>query len=291
MLDIKTIIKLNLKIITFVFIFIFFYSFKTESFAKNLWENQTQPKGLENKSIGTHNLGCLSAGVKIDIYNKKFEFADKKTTRNFANIQMKDFINYISDYSFNTIDKKLIIGDIALPIGGEFSSGHESHQTGLDADFWYYLLDTKKQTKENLNQLDMVDHDLNRVSKYWNKDIENILKKSSEYTNVDRIFVNPIIKKELCTKYKNQQWLSKIRPWWNHSKHFHVRLKCPKDNKDCINPNYSSKQESIDGCDETLEWWLKPFSKKDLDDINKKKQKEKSHKKQDYPSKCYELLN
>ena len=45
---------------------------------------------------------------------------------------------------------------------------------------------------------------------------------------VDRIFVNPVIKRELCThEPPGSLWLRKLRPWWGHHDHFHVRLRCP----------------------------------------------------------------
>ena len=50
-------------------------------------------------------------------------------------------------------------------------------------------------------------------------------------------------------------WLEKVRPWYGHADHIHVRLKCPADLPNC------RKQEPVpagDGCAEKeLAFWFK----------------------------------
>ena len=56
---------------------------------------------------------------------------------------------------------------------------------------------------------------------------------------VARIFVHPAIKKALCQMApqvgKDTSWLGKVRPWWNHHYHFHIRLTCPPGSEGCEN--------------------------------------------------------
>ena len=57
-------------------------------------------------------------------------------------------------------------------------------------------------------------------------------------------------------------WLSKIRPWWGHNYHFHVRLRCPANDRACEN------QDPLppgDGCDESLAWWFSDAERARLD--------------------------
>ena len=72
-------------------------------------------------------------------------------------------------------------------------------------------------------------------------------------TAVARIFVAAAVKQEMCrTAGPDRDWLRKIRPWWGHNYHFHVRLNCP------AGANWCENQAPIpagDGCDETLAWW------------------------------------
>ena len=44
-----------------------------------------------------------------------------------------------------------------------------------------------------------------------------------------RIFVNAAIKKALCREAKgDRSWLSKVRPFWGHDYHFHIRITAPR---------------------------------------------------------------
>ena len=51
---------------------------------------------------------------------------------------------------------------------------------------------------------------------------------------VERILVNAAIKKALCRDATGDRaWLSKVRPWYWHNYHFHIRIGCPKDSPTC----------------------------------------------------------
>src|SRR4029077_3531738 len=74
---------------------------------------------------------------------------------------------------------------------------------------------------------------------------------------VERVLVNAAIKKELCRvedKSRDLPWMAKIRPWYGHHDHIHVRLKCPADSPEC------RKQPPVpggDGCsDAELAYWF-----------------------------------
>jgi penicillin-insensitive murein endopeptidase len=58
---------------------------------------------------------------------------------------------------------------------------------------------------------------------------------------VNRIFVDEVIKKHFCLKWKNQDSdqkvaavLRSLRPLKNHHDHFHLRLTCPPTSPRCI---------------------------------------------------------
>src|SRR5690606_16762689 len=69
---------------------------------------------------------------------------------------------------------------------------------------------------------------------------------------VARIFVNPVIKRELCREASGERaWLRKIRPWWGHDAHFHVRLACPAGSPDC---EPQPELPPGDGCAEIADW-------------------------------------
>jgi penicillin-insensitive murein DD-endopeptidase len=70
------------------------------------------------------------------------------------------------------------------------------------------------------------------------------------------VLVNAAIKQELCRAEENSHpgWLAKVRPWYGHHDHIHVRLKCPADSPNC------RKQPPVPGEDtcnpKALEYWF-----------------------------------
>jgi len=53
----------------------------------------------------------------------------------------------------------------------------------------------------------------------------------------------------------DRAWLAKVRPWWGHAEHFHVRLACPPEAHEC------KSQRPVppgDGCGHELDFWFKP---------------------------------
>jgi penicillin-insensitive murein endopeptidase len=61
-----------------------------------------------------------------------------------------------------------------------------------------------------------------------------VIKAAASDPKVERIFVNAAIKKALCHDAGNdRKWLHKVRPWYGHNYHFHVRMMCPLDSPDC----------------------------------------------------------
>ncbi|MGB0904993.1 MAG: penicillin-insensitive murein endopeptidase, partial [Mangrovicoccus sp.] len=76
----------------------------------------------------------------------------------------------------------------------------------------------------------------------------------------DRIFITPPAKIAMCKEAtrKDRKWLQKIRPYWGHHYHFHVRLKCPKDSSGCVDqtPTVAALSNGGSGCDASLNWWV-----------------------------------
>ena len=90
-------------------------------------------------------------------------------------------------------------------------------------------------------------------SKKWGPAQEWILEQAASTEEVDRIFVNPVIKRELCIKDPSARWLHKLRPWWGHDDHSHVRVKCPAGDTSCVATDTIPPGT---GCDATLDWWF-----------------------------------
>jgi penicillin-insensitive murein DD-endopeptidase len=63
---------------------------------------------------------------------------------------------------------------------------------------------------------------------------QSLVIRAAQEPRVERIFVNAAIKKRLCREAKgDRSWLAKIRPWYGHDYHFHVRITCSPGDSAC----------------------------------------------------------
>jgi penicillin-insensitive murein endopeptidase len=97
----------------------------------------------------------------------------------------------------------------------------------------------------------------------WTPERTKLIKRAASYPQVHRIFVHPAIKKVLCEQAgaKNRGWLAKVRPWWNHYYHFHVRLSCPPGIAGCANQNPVAGN---DGCGTEIKNWYAMLRKSEI---------------------------
>ena len=111
-------------------------------------------------------------------------------------------------------------------------TGHTSHQIGLDADIWLTPMPDRILTPQEREDMTAVIHaegSVQRRSQPSSRSMHvKLIKRAASYPQVARIFVHPAIKKALCQQAapgrQEHGWLGKVRPWWNHHYHFHVRL-------------------------------------------------------------------
>ena len=67
--------------------------------------------------------------------------------------------------------------------------------------------------------------------------------------------MHPAIKRVLCERAgTDRSWLSKVRPWWGHYYHFHVRIACPAGDPYCQGQSPVSRG---DDCGTELDDWFK----------------------------------
>ena len=192
----------------------------------------------------------------------------------------------------------LMIGDIAQPRGGPMLTGHASHQIGLDADVWMRPMPDRRWSRREREKTSAISV-LKKRSVYvddriWTKGHEGVLRTAASYPEVQRLFVHPGIKKKLCDTVKGDRtWLRKVRPYWGHHYHFHIRLHCPPGSTNC------KRQKSTGwgtGCDKSLDWWFKVAfapKKKTEKKVAKKKKKKKVRRFKtmaDLPAACRTVL-
>ncbi|MEM7568071.1 MAG: penicillin-insensitive murein endopeptidase, partial [Pseudomonadota bacterium] len=86
----------------------------------------------------------------------------------------------------------------------------------------------------------------------------SIIKRAASDERVGRIFVHPAIKQGLCRMAPQlgrgeTDWLRRVRPWYGHHYHFHVRLNCPAGASQCKNQD---PPPAGTGCGGMLDYWL-----------------------------------
>jgi penicillin-insensitive murein endopeptidase len=154
----------------------------------------------------------------------------------------------------------ILVGDMGQPRGGPTAYGHKSHQTGLDVDIWFRPMPDhrlSKEEREKLPAFNLVADDWKDVNpKTWTPAYAQLIRTAAEQPEVERVLVNAAIKKELCRLEGKQtwRWMAKVRPWYAHQDHIHVRLKCPADSPHC------KSQPAVpggDGCEKSeLAFWF-----------------------------------
>ena len=150
---------------------------------------------------------------------------------------------------------------MSQPRGGPMLNGHASHQIGLDVDIWFRPMQAKAlsaEARETYPFATMLDKSkfLTVDPQRWTPVHAKLLLKAASQPEVERIFVNPAIKKKLCDTWTGDRSnLGKIRPMYGHDEHFHIRLKCPVGDTSC---KPQAAVAAGDGCDKSLAWWFTP---------------------------------
>lgn len=232
----------------------------THGSAQNPWEEIQRPSSQPPASIGQYTNGCLSGAKQMPLRGEGFQLVRTGRNRHYGHPIMVAFLTEFSAKVAHNQLGRLQIGDISMARGGPFTSGHRSHQLGLDADIWFSQ-DARASKRplsawerDNISAHPLADarnHKL--ITKSWNKKVPKILRLAAEDARVERIFVHPTIKRKLCRSAgENKEWLRKLRPWWGHNYHFHVRLSCPPGSRNC------KPQTPVTGdpCGTDLDWWF-----------------------------------
>ncbi|MCV6823017.1 MULTISPECIES: penicillin-insensitive murein endopeptidase [Halocynthiibacter] len=224
--------------------------------ARQLFGSKSAGSPHKAAPFGSYAKGCLAGGVQLPETGPTWQAMRLSRNRNWGHPETVEFIERLSKYAAKQDGwNGLYIGDMAQPRGGPMLSGHRSHQIGLDADIWMLPaqdLTLSRNARENISSISMRRANGAYVNNSWTRAHHNILKAAAKDKAVARIFVFPGAKVQMCNDEKgNRAWLRKIRPWWGHHYHFHVRLACPRGAKGCVDQAPPPKG---DGCAEAEKW-------------------------------------
>ncbi len=227
--------------------------------AKALFGAVKVPAPLAARAIGSYARGCLSGAVPLPIDGPAWQEMRLSRNRNWGHPKLIALVEqFAKDAQKQDGWPGLLIGDIAQPRGGPMITGHASHQIGLDADIWLtpmpdHTLSHKE--REDMEATSMLDSTGVAVDpKIFSDKQVALITRAASYPEVERIFVHPAIKKALCKMAgTDRAWLGKVRPWWGHYYHFHVRIKCPEGVAGCVP---QPPPGGDDGCGKEVDQWL-----------------------------------
>ena len=239
---------------------------QAENLANRLFGARDAPSHQAPMPVGSYARGCGAGMVELPETGPSWQAMRLSRHRNFGQPVLIDYLVGLSKAAQNIGWAGLYIGDMSQPRGGPMTSGHASHQIGLDADIWMLpprRLDLTAAEREDISSIPVRSADQRSVTANWTPAHRALLRAAASDPRVDRIFVAAAVKIEMCktAKRKDNEWMQKIRPVAGHDTHFHVRLKCPKGARLCQiqKPTVADLSKGGNGCDDSLMYWVTDY--------------------------------
>jgi penicillin-insensitive murein DD-endopeptidase len=226
--------------------------------AKRWFGLATTPAPGQARPIGDYTKGCVAGAVQLPADGPTWQVMRPSRDRGWGHPLLIGFLQRVAATLPAAGWPGLLVGDIGQPRGGPMLTGHASHQVGLDADIWLTPMPERRLTaaeRDNMSATDVVNANGSDVDpRVWRPEHRKLLEAFARAPEVERIFVNPAIKRALCREVGGDRpWLERIRPWWGHNYHFHIRLACPRNETECHD---QKPPPPGDGCGADLDWWF-----------------------------------
>jgi len=224
--------------------------------AKKLFGTKSSGSHQTPAAFGGYAKGCLAGGAQLPETGPTWQAMRLSRGRNWGHPELIDMVTKLSRVAAQQPGwNGLYIGDLSQPRGGPMLTGHRSHQIGLDADIWMLppkSLSLSVKERENISSISTRRAAGAYVNDAWTASHHAIIKAAAKDPRTERIFVFPGAKVQMCNDERgDRKYLRKIRPWYGHHYHFHVRLACPKGARGCVNQNPPPKG---DGCADARQW-------------------------------------
>ncbi|MCR8548291.1 penicillin-insensitive murein endopeptidase [Salipiger sp. P9] len=260
--------------------------------AKALFGAEHRSSAQKAASYGSYAKGCLAGGVQLPQSGPTWQAMRLSRNRNWGHPVLVDFLEDLSRKAAAQPGwNGLYIGDLSQPRGGPMTSGHASHQIGLDADIWMRPandLTLSTDARENISSISMWRSSGAYTNDKWTRAHHEIIKAAAKDPRVARIFVFPGAKVQMCNdETGDRAWLRKIRPWYGHHYHFHVRLNCPAGAAGCVD---QTPPPAGDGCADAQAWVNNILNPPPPDPNAPKPQPKRELTMGDLPAQCASVL-
>lgn len=236
------------------------------NFAK--WSAVTTPASGSTELIGGYASGCIVGARALPLQSPNYIVMQSHKLAYYGDQSLLNYITQLAARAHGAGLPPLMVEDLSHPRGGPVAKGHGSHQTGLDVDISFTLA-TRNYSDEERETFDSPSYVIGRkvLKPEWGEQQVKLVELGANSDGVNRIFVSPAIKKFFCENFPNAPWLYKIRPWWGHDDHMHVRLNCPRDSKTCRSQSAVDRRTP---CGPDLKFWFSKAAdqqEKDMDDF------------------------
>ncbi len=226
--------------------------------AKELFGRARDPAPTESEPVGFYSKGCLAGGEELPVNGPNWQVMRLSRNRNWGHPALIAFLERFAPAAAEASGwPGILIGDMSQPRGGPMLTGHASHQIGLDVDIWLTPMPARQLSRaerEEMSATNMVREDgLDVIPGLWTPSHLAVVRAAAQDPAVQRIFVNAAIKRAMCRVAAGEPWMRKVRPYYSHNYHFHVRLSCPRGAESCRDQDPTP---TGDGCDASLAWWF-----------------------------------
>jgi penicillin-insensitive murein endopeptidase len=227
--------------------------------AKILFAAKKLPSTGKAMAIGYYPRGCLQGAVELPPTGPTWQVMRLSRNRNWGHPALVKFLERFAPHAAKATGwHGVLVGDLAQPRGGPLPYGHKSHQIGLDVDIWFMPMPDhvlSPEEREKISASNLVAPDGKHVNGNFSSADVAFIRTAAEQPEVERVLVNAAIKKEICRMQgdKHPSWMEKVRPWYGHNDHIHVRLKCPADSPNC---RHQPAVPEGAGCGKELDYWF-----------------------------------
>lgn len=251
------------------------------------WAKIHHPTSGPARTIGFYSAGCLAGAKKMKQDGFGFSLMRPSRRKFFAHPEMKSYLKDLAKELRKQNLPLLLIGDVSPARGGPQAKGHNSHQGGLDADLWLKMSNKRPNArqKETWGAPKFVES-RKKLKSNWKAAQIKLVSTAASFENVNRIFVAPAIKKYFCDNYPAAPWLYRLRAWWGHEEHIHVRLNCPADSPQCVTQT-PVLNPADSGCGAEVDWW---YSKEADDEWEKLNSSPGERSFPELPRECEDLV-
>ena len=226
--------------------------------AKELFGRKTEPAPLKSEAIGFYAKGCLAGGRALPLTGPTWQVMRLSRNRNWGHPSLVQFIERLS--------QKRRQGRLARIVGRRHGAAarrpddhrpcqppgraRRRHLAAADAGPCVHAPGAGGRVRHHGGG----GQPQGRRSRGLDPGACRHHQGGRGDPLVERIFVNAAIKKKLCEGAGGDRaWLQKVRPYWDHDYHFHVRIKCPDDSPTC---KHQDPVPAGDGCGKDLDWWF-----------------------------------